>query len=136
MICEEHPDQPLDHDPKCGGPWIPCPECNWHDAPQLHPKWQPKASTTTARDYSVMPVLVVQQEPSALARAVRSRTRSTRVGDYVDVEFGATFATIQGRQERVGGQWRQCRIVKVFHSELHVVYDPSPAKAPPDVPFG
>lgn len=73
-----------------------------------------------ARDFSVMPVLVVGQEHVSLHRAVRSTAGSTRAGDVVEVEFGATWATIAGRQEKIDGTWRQCRIVKVHHSELHV----------------
>ena len=90
----------------------------------------------SSRDFSVMPVLVVDQERVSLARAVRSHTGSTRAGDYVDVEFGATWATERGQTFKVPGQWRQCVIVRVVHSELHVTLSPDPKKAPPDVPFG
>lgn len=112
---------------------IPCPICNAGDPPRLPAGWQSKAST--ARDFSVMPVLVVDQEHVSLQRAVRGRGSMTP-GSYVDVEFGATWPTKRGQTYKVPGSWRQCRIVKVVHSELHVVIDPSPAKAPPDVPFG
>jgi len=27
-ICEVHPNQPVGHDENCGGPGVPCPECN------------------------------------------------------------------------------------------------------------
>ena len=90
---------------------------------------------TTARDFSVMPVQVEGEPRTLEPRAVRSRWSMTP-GAYVDVEFGAVWATEGGKPKRIPGQWRQCRIVKVLHSELHVVLDPSPAKAPPDVPFG
>lgn len=91
---------------------------------------------STARDFSVMPVLVVDQERVSLQRAVKTQGGSTRVGDYVTVEFGASWATERGRTFKVPGDWRQCRIVAVVHSELHVVLDPSPIKVPSDVPFG
>ena len=73
----------------------------------------------TARDFSVMPVRVLPDERVSLARAVRS-TGSTRPGDLVEIEFGATWATVAGRQERVNGSWAKCRIVRTEHSELVV----------------
>jgi hypothetical protein len=77
-----------------------------------------------------MPVKL-DTEPTAIARAVRAKGRSTRPGDYVDVEFGETWATERGRQVRVPGQWRQCQIERVVHSELHVRLSPDPKAAPP-----
>jgi hypothetical protein len=84
----------------------------------------------TARDFSVMPVLLIDSDKASIARPVRSRTGSTRVGDYVDVEFGVTWGTVQGETIRMPGQWRQCRIVRVVHSELHVVLDPASSTEP------
>jgi hypothetical protein len=84
----------------------------------------------TARDFSVMPVLVVDQERVSLPRAVRTKGRSTRPGDYIDVEFGATWATDREGQYKVPGQWRQCQVVAVVHSELHVRLSPDPTTAP------
>lgn len=72
------------------------------------------------RDYSVMPVLVLGQERVSLARPVRNRTGSTQPGTIVDVEFGVTWDTSAGKTERIDGTWRQCRIVRVVHSELIV----------------
>jgi hypothetical protein len=128
-VCELHPNQPAPHG-DCDAAQMPCPHCQPGDArPQLPAGWQSKASTSTARDFSVMPVLCLPSEKVSLQRAVRTRG-STRVGDYVEVEFGATWATRRGETYKVPGQWRQCRIVALKHSELHVVLDPSPAKAP------
>lgn len=84
-----------------------------------------------ARDYSVMPVLLLPDERVSLARAVRTNRGSTRPGDYVLVEFGATWATDRTGQYKVPGQWRQCVIEKVVHSELHVRLSPDSKKAPP-----
>jgi hypothetical protein len=84
----------------------------------------------TARNYSVMPVLVLDQERVSLPRAVKSERGSTRAGDYVLIEFGATWATEGDRHFKVDGQWRQCQIVAVVHSELHVRLSPDPKKAP------
>jgi hypothetical protein len=85
--------------------------------------------STTARDFSVMPVQVAG-EPTAIARAVRSRG-SLRPGSYVEVEFGAAWATARGMPYKVAGQWRQCVIVCVVSSELHVRLAPSALTAPP-----
>jgi hypothetical protein len=87
----------------------------------------------SARDFSVMPVLCLPDERVALARAVRSRGGSTRAGDYVEIEFGATWATSRGETYKVPGQWRQCVIVRVVHSEIHVRLSPDPKTAPPEL---
>jgi len=127
-VCELHPHEAVPHG-DCDAPQMPCPVCQPGDArPRMPAAWQSKAST--ARDFSVMPVLVVDQERVSLARAVRSHTGSTRVGDYVDVEFGAAWATKRGETYKVPGQWRQCVIEKVVHSELHVRLSPDPKRAP------
>lgn len=87
-----------------------------------------------ARDYSVMPVLLVDHDRVALARAVRTKGGSTRAGDYVDVEFGAAWATDRDGTYKVPGQWRQCVILNVVHSELHVRLSPSQnAETPPPI---
>lgn len=129
-VCELHPNQPAPHG-NCNAAQLPCPICQPGDErPQLPAGWQSKAST--AREFSVMPVLCLPDERVSLQRAVRTRG-SSRVGDYVEVEFGATWATRRGETYKVPGQWRQCRIVRVVHSEIHVVLDPSPAKAPTEL---
>jgi hypothetical protein len=35
-----------------------------------------------------------------------------RVGDYIWVEFGSTWAEIHGEKVRVPGQWRQCQVLR------------------------
>ncbi len=84
-----------------------------------------------ARDFSIYPVQVVG-EPKAIERAVRTKGEggSMRVGAYVDVEFGSTWATLSGKQERMPGQWRQCQIVAHHGAIVHVVLSPDPATAP------
>lgn len=54
----------------------------------------------SARDYSVMPVQLVDES--------------------TPVEFGATWATRGGRQQRVNGQWFACRIVRHEGAIVHV----------------
>lgn len=83
---------------------------------------------STARDFSVMPVQV-EGEPKPIERAVRSRG-SLKAGAFVEVEFGATWKTIQGRQERHDGILWQCRIVGHEGATVHVVVDPKPSTAP------
>lgn len=53
---------------------------------------------STARAFSVMPVQLYS-ESKAIKRAVRS-PGSLKAGACVEVEFGATWATVQGN-----GQW-------------------------------
>lgn len=87
---------------------------------------------STARDFSVMPVLILPDERVSLARAVRTRGGSTRAGEYVDVEIGATWAT-RGDvvKERVGGIWHQCLVLRHDGGTVHVRLSPSGKAAPP-----
>lgn len=59
-------------------------------------------------------------------RCVRNKGYALTRGAFVDVEVGATWRAIGDRQERVGGQWRQCVVLKVVHSILHVRLAPHP----------
>lgn len=77
------------------------------------------------RDFSQMPVQF-ETEADAVTRCVRRKGFSLKAGSYVDVEVGATWSSIGGRQERVGGQWRQCVVLKVVHSTVHVRLCPHP----------
>lgn len=54
-------------------------------------------------------------------------------GDIVWVELGATWAIVGGRQERVGGQWRQAVVMPGAPqgSGVHVRLSPDPSTAPP-----
>jgi hypothetical protein len=89
----------------------------------------------SARDYSVMPVLVVDgdgkpREDKPIERAVRRTGNSLNAGSYCDVEFGAVWATIQGRQERINGTWRQCLVVSHSGAVVHVRLTLPPSTAP------
>ena len=86
-----------------------------------------------ARDFSVMPVKLLPDERVSLMRAVRSSKASTRAGDIVEVEFGATWATKRGETFKVPGVWYQCVIVRVVHSELEVRLSPDPQTAPSEL---
>lgn len=86
----------------------------------------------SARDFSVMPVLLIDHDKVSLERAVRGRGSMTP-GSFVDVEFGATWATKRGETFKVPGSWRQCEIVKVVHSELWVRLSPSSVKGPSEL---
>ena len=81
------------------------------------------------RDYSQMPVQF-DTEQTSVVRCLRVHGFSLKKGTYVDVEVGATWATIGGRQERVGGQWRQCVVDRLEHSVVHVRLSPHPKAAP------
>ena len=86
---------------------------------------------STARDFSVMPVQV-DGEATPIERAVRPKGRSLQAGSYVDVEFGATFATVGDRHERIDGQWRQCLVLRHEGAIVHARLSPSPtAEQPP-----
>lgn len=74
----------------------------------------------SARDFSVMPVLVIDSDVKPLERAVRRRSNSLNVGAICDVEFGATWATMGERQYRVDGQWFACRVVGHEGAIVHV----------------
>lgn len=74
----------------------------------------------SARDFSVMPVVVVGSDGKPLERAVRRRGNSLNVGSICEVEFGATWATRGGRQHRVNGQWFACRILRHEGAIVHV----------------
>ena len=74
---------------------------------------------STARDFSVMPVQV-EGEPKPIETPVRSSADSFRVGSRCHVEFGARWATIGTRQERVDGQWFQCEILRHEGAIVHV----------------
>ncbi|MDP3717118.1 MAG: hypothetical protein Q8T13_05030 [Acidobacteriota bacterium] len=56
-------------------------------------------------------------------------------GNIVWLELGASWATIGGRQEKVGGQWRQAIVVAgpPQGSGVHVRLSPDPATAPPEL---
>jgi hypothetical protein len=84
----------------------------------------------SARDFSVMPVLVVEQEHVSLPRAVRHTGGSVRAGDRVDVEFGACWGEGRHGLTKVPGQWRACVVVRVVHSELHVEIAPALRQVP------
>ena len=81
------------------------------------------------RDYSQMPVHF-DTESTSVVRCLRVHGFSLTPGTYVDVEVGATWATIGGRQQPVSGQWRQCVVTRVEHSTVHVRLAPHPATAP------
>lgn len=81
--------------------------------------WARIGSVTTARDFSVMPVQV-DGEPKPVERAVRSSGQSFQKGSLCVVEFGATWATVGGRQVRVDGQWFRCEIVRHEGAIVHV----------------
>ncbi len=83
----------------------------------------------SGRDFSVMPVLCLPDERLSLERAVRGRG-SMLPGAFVDVEFGATWATKRGQTFKVPGIWRQCVIVKVEGPEVHVRLSPSASTEP------
>ena len=87
--------------------------------------------STTARDFSVMPVLV-EGESTAIERAVRRKGDSLNAGSYCDVEFGATWKFIGNVvKERVDGQWRQCQVLRHEGAVVHVRLAPSGSTAPP-----
>jgi len=53
--------------------------------------------------------------------------------DIVWVELGATWATFSGRQEKVGGQWRQAIVLPNLGgmpSDVHLRLSPDPSRAP------
>ena len=81
------------------------------------------------RDYSQMPVHF-DTESTSVVRCLRVHGFSLAKGTYVDVEVGATWSTVGGRQQRVGGQWRQCVVTRVEHSTVHVRLAPHPDVAP------
>lgn len=56
--------------------------------------------------------------------------------DIVWIEWGATWAIVGGRKERVGGHWRQGIVMKSptgMPSDVHVRLSPDPATAPPEL---
>jgi hypothetical protein len=86
---------------------------------------------TTARDFSVMPVMV-EGAPVAIERAVRRKGNSLNAGSYCDVEFGATWRYLGTvAMERVEGQWRQCEVLRHEGAIVHVRLAPSVTGAPP-----
>ena len=74
---------------------------------------------STERNFSVMPVQV-EGEPKAIERAVRSSGSNFQVGCICTIEFGATWATIGDRQQRIDGQWFRCQILRHEGAIVHV----------------
>lgn len=80
--------------------------------------------------------VTIEGDPDARAYYCEVRTvagTGLRIGDIVWVELGATFAIVDGRKERVGGQWRQGIVMKSPHgtpSDVHVRLSPDPKTAP------
>lgn len=94
-----------------------------------------------ARDYSIRPVHVIGEPKSQMcAVRVKGESPSMAVGSFVDVEFGSVWATVQGEQRRIPGQWRQCEVVpppagaQGGGGTVFVVLNPDPRTAP--VTFG
>jgi hypothetical protein len=87
---------------------------------------------------SVRPV-TIEGDPDGRSYNCEVRTLpgfGLRPGDYVWVEFGATWATVGGRQERVGGQWRQALVLPNkagMPSDVHLRLSPDPKTAPPEL---
>jgi len=74
---------------------------------------------STARDFSVTPVLVVG-ELKPIERAVRRIGRGMDIGSVCDVEFGAAWEIVDGKPRHRGGEWRRCEILRHEGAIVHV----------------
>lgn len=81
---------------------------------------------------SVRPV-TIESDPDGRTFYCEVRTTAgLGEGAIVWIELGATFADAQGRREKVGGQWRQARVLPCREpgSGIHVALTPDHASAP------
>lgn len=95
--------------------------------------WQ--STTSTARDFSVMPTVIegLDEPDLPFERRVRNTSGSLKAGSICDVEIGARWLHPKhGPSKRLPGVYRSAIVTKTIGALVHLRFSPSS----PDVPFG